>query len=76
MLEVGGNIYDAVSLAVKAALLDTLVPHVRSVTVDGNNIDMDVSDELHDCQKLNVSGAPVMVNYFLIFLVLTLKVYS
>lgn len=62
-MEVGGNVYDAVSLAVKAALSDTLVPHVRSVTIDGNNVDMDVSDELHDCERLNVSGAPVMVNY-------------
>lgn len=57
----GGNIYDAVSLAVKAALTDTLVPHVRSVTVDGNNVDMDVCDELYDCDRLNVVGAPVMV---------------
>lgn len=57
----GGNIYDAVSLAVKVALSDTLVPHVRSVSVDGNNVDMDVSDELYDCGKLNVTEAPVMV---------------
>ncbi|XP_068905513.1 exosome complex component RRP42 [Tenebrio molitor] len=61
LLECGGNLYDAVSIAVKTALWDTRIPLVRSVTVDGSNIDMDVSDELHDCQKLDVSGAPIMV---------------
>lgn len=68
MLEVGGNIYDAVSLAVKAALSDTLVPHVRSVTVDGNYVDMDVSDELYDCKRLQVAGAPVMVLILFLFI--------
>lgn len=63
LLECGGNLYDAVSIAVKTALWDTRIPLVRSVTVDGSNIDMDVSDELHDCQKLDVSGAPIMVKY-------------
>lgn len=53
--------YDAVSIAVKAALWDTRIPLVKSVTVDGNNIDMEVSEELHDCQKLDVTGAPIMV---------------
>ncbi|RZB77498.1 exosome complex component RRP42 [Asbolus verrucosus] len=61
LLECGGNLYDAVSIAVKAALWDIRIPLVKSVTVDGNNIDMDVSEELHNCQKLDVTGAPVMV---------------
>lgn len=53
--------YDAVSIAVKSALWDTKVPLVRSVIIDGNNVDMDVSEELYDCQKLDVIGAPIMV---------------
>ncbi|EEZ99918.1 exosome complex component RRP42 [Tribolium castaneum] len=61
LLECGGNLYDAVSIAVKAALWDTRIPLVKSVTVDGNNVDMEVSDELHDCQKLDVTAAPIMV---------------
>lgn len=61
MLECGGNLYDGVSLAVKAALWDTRIPLVKSVNIDGNNIDMDVSQEIHDCQKLDVEAAPVMV---------------
>lgn len=54
--------YDAVSLAVKAALWDTRIPLVRSVVVDGKEVDMDVSEELSDCQQLDITGAPVMVN--------------
>lgn len=61
ILECGGNLYDAVSLAVKAALWDTKIPFVKSVTVDGNNIDMKVSEEFSDCQKLDVSTAPILV---------------
>lgn len=61
ILECGGNLYDAVSLAVKAALYNTKIPKVRSVTLDGNNVELDVSEELYDCNHLDVSGAPVMV---------------
>lgn len=53
--------YDAVSIAVKAALWDTSIPLVRSVAIDGKDVDMDVSEELSDCKKLDVTGAPVMV---------------
>lgn len=53
--------YDAVSIAVKAALWNTTVPLVRSVCVDGNTIELDVSNELHDCERLNMKTAPVMV---------------
>ncbi|XP_017778507.1 PREDICTED: exosome complex component RRP42 [Nicrophorus vespilloides] len=61
LLECGGNLYDAVSLAVKAALWDTRIPLVKSVVVDGNKVDMEVSDELFDCERLDVTGAPIMV---------------
>ncbi|CAH0546206.1 unnamed protein product [Brassicogethes aeneus] len=61
LLECGGNLFDAVSLAVKAALWNAQLPLVKSVHVDGNNIEMDVSEELYDCQKLDIKNAPVMV---------------
>lgn len=61
MLECGGNLFDAVSLAVKAALWNTQVPLIREVDMDGNNINLNVSDNLNDCQKLDVQNAPVMV---------------
>lgn len=61
ILECGGNLYDAISLAVKAALWNTQVPSIKKVDIDGNNIELNVSDELFDCKKLNVTNAPVMV---------------
>ncbi|XP_018568726.1 exosome complex component RRP42 [Anoplophora glabripennis] len=61
LLECGGNLFDAVSLAVKAALWNTQVPLIREVDTDGNNINLTVSDNLNDCQRLDVQNAPVMV---------------
>ncbi|XP_060519950.1 exosome complex component RRP42 [Cylas formicarius] len=61
ILECGGNLYDAVSLAVKAALHTTKVPLVKSINVDGNNVDLEVSDSVFDCRQLDVKSAPVMV---------------
>lgn len=61
ILECGGNLYDAVSLAVKASLWNTQVPLIKKIDMDGNNIELNVSDELYDCKKLDVTNAPVMV---------------
>ncbi|KAF5303919.1 hypothetical protein FQA39_LY01704 [Lamprigera yunnana] len=61
LLECGGNLYDAVSVAVKAALWNTEVPRVKSVNLDGNAVEMEVSENIHDCIKLDVISAPVMV---------------
>ncbi|KAJ8945342.1 hypothetical protein NQ318_009737 [Aromia moschata] len=60
LLECGGNLFDAVSLAVKAALWNTQVPLIRQIDIDGNNVELKVS-ELSDCQRLDVKTAPVMV---------------
>lgn len=62
ILECGGNLYDAISIAVKAALWNTSIPLVKNVTIDGNNVDMNVSENLNDCVKLDVSTAPLMVS--------------
>lgn len=61
ILECGGNLYDAVSLAVKAAIWNTQIPHIKKIDIDGNNIELSVSDELYDCHRLDVTNAPVMV---------------
>ncbi|KAB0796464.1 hypothetical protein PPYR_10525 [Photinus pyralis] len=61
LLECGGNLYDAVSLAVKAALWNTDIPRVLAVNLDGNNVEMEVSDNIHECVKLDIVPAPVMV---------------
>ncbi|XP_050311854.1 exosome complex component RRP42 isoform X2 [Anthonomus grandis grandis] len=61
ILECGGNLFDAVSLAVKAALFNTQVPKIKNVNIDGDNVDIEVSDNIHDCESLDVLNAPVLV---------------
>ncbi|KAL1517595.1 hypothetical protein ABEB36_001336 [Hypothenemus hampei] len=61
VLECGGNLYDAISLAVKAALFNTQVPKINNMTIDGENVDIDVSENLLDCRRLNVKHAPILV---------------
>ncbi|KAK7601834.1 hypothetical protein V9T40_009275 [Parthenolecanium corni] len=61
ILECGGNLYDAVSLAVKSALFNTQIPKVKAKYIDGVNVDLQLSDDLFECWKLDVSKAPCLV---------------
>ncbi|XP_066256031.1 exosome complex component RRP42 [Euwallacea similis] len=61
ILECGGNLFDAVSLAVKAALYNTQVPKIRAVNIDGDNVEIEVSDNVFDCESLDIIHAPVLV---------------
>ena len=56
-----GNLYDAVSLAVKAALHGTRIPKVKGKYIDGANVDLELSDDLFECWKLDVSEIPCLV---------------
>ena len=46
ILECGGNLFDAVSMAVKAALFATIIPRVSVTNVDGGEPELEVC-----CQK-------------------------
>lgn len=58
----GGNLYDAVSLAVKAAMFNTRIPCVKAVLMDGGNVDLQLSDDPYDCKLLDVGSAPLLVS--------------
>ncbi|GAB6033583.1 hypothetical protein CHUAL_013586 [Chamberlinius hualienensis] len=61
VLECGGNLFDAVSLAVKAALYSTRISNV-SVTVDENGqTELELSDDPFDVKRLIVSDVPCLV---------------
>lgn len=60
LLECGGNLFDAVSLAVKAALFNTKIPNV-TMTKDEGGVELDVSDDPFDFKRLDVSSAPVII---------------
>ncbi|XP_058837034.1 exosome complex component RRP42 [Topomyia yanbarensis] len=61
ILECGGNLFDAVSLAVKAALFNTKLPKVSSAELDGGSMDIILSDDPYDCERLDIGPAPLLV---------------
>ena len=61
ILEVGGNLYDAVSIAVKAALHSTTIPRVKIATIDGGQPELEITDDPLDGYRLNVENSPILV---------------
>ena len=53
--EVGGNLYDAVFLAVKAALHSTRIPVVSVTSVDGGEPELELSDDPFKADRLDLS---------------------
>lgn len=60
ILECGGNLFDAISIAVKAALKDTRIPDL-TVIGDGSEKDIEVSDDPYDVLPIDISNVPVLV---------------
>ncbi|XP_033110029.1 exosome complex component RRP42-like [Anneissia japonica] len=61
VLECGGNLFDAVSLCIKAALADARIPKVTVQMDDEGNQEMDVSDDPHDCYRFKPEMMPLLV---------------
>lgn len=53
--------FDAISLAIKAALYNTRVPAVTAAVMDGGTVDLTLSDDPFACERLNVERVPVLV---------------
>lgn len=60
LLECGGNLFDAASIAVKAALYNTSIPTV-TVTKDEGQVDLEISDDPYDVQRLDMKSSPCIV---------------
>ena len=60
MLEVGGNVVDTLSLGVRAALQSTVLPKL-TVTGEGEEMEIEVSDNPHDSLPINAEGAPIII---------------
>nr|XP_058144795.1 exosome complex component RRP42 isoform X3 [Dasypus novemcinctus] len=61
LLECGGNLFDAISIAVKAALFNTRIPRVRVLEDEEGSKDIELSDDPYDCIRLNVENVPCIV---------------
>ncbi|KAH3772642.1 exosome complex component RRP42-like [Dreissena polymorpha] len=60
VLEYGGNLFDAASIAVKAALFNTSIPTL-TVSHDEGHVEIDLSDDPYDVQRIEVTAAPCIV---------------
>ncbi|XP_048808096.1 exosome complex component RRP42 isoform X2 [Lagopus muta] len=61
LLECGGNLFDAISIAVKAALFNTRIPKVRVLEDEEGSKEIELSDDPYDCIRLNVDDVPCIV---------------
>ncbi|EDW74389.1 uncharacterized protein Dwil_GK21414 [Drosophila willistoni] len=61
ILECGGNLHDAVSLAAKAALYNTKLPRVTASLLDAGITDLIISDNPYDCTRLEIGTVPILV---------------
>jgi exosome complex component RRP42 len=61
ILQCAGNLYDTISLAVKCALFNLRIPRVSSALLDGGNVDLVLSDDPNDCDRLNIESVPILV---------------
>ena len=61
ILEVGGNLYDTVSMAVKAALHSTIIPKVQVNTIDGGQPELELTDDPLDGNRVDVSSSPILI---------------
>jgi len=63
ILECGGNLYDAVSFAVRAALFNTKMPVVRAAIQDAGKPELELSDKVDDYKTIDTSNMPVIVTF-------------
>ena len=60
-MECGGNLFDAVSLAVKSALFATEIPSVKVSSMDGDQPELELSDDPYDTKRLDTLNAPCVI---------------
>ncbi|KAG5678251.1 hypothetical protein PVAND_007943 [Polypedilum vanderplanki] len=61
ILQCAGNLYDAISFAVKSAFYNLRIPRVNSALLDGGNVDLVLSDDPSDCDRLDVQSIPILL---------------
>ncbi|KPP72411.1 hypothetical protein Z043_108592 [Scleropages formosus] len=61
LLQCDGNLLDATSIAVKAALFSTRIPKVHVSEDDEGGKELEISDDPYDCMRLQVEDVPCIV---------------
>ncbi|GLV43027.1 Rrp42 [Carabus blaptoides fortunei] len=52
---------DLTRLSVKAALYDTRIPKINEIKLDGDNIELEISENEAEYEKLDVTNVPIIV---------------
>ena len=60
VLEWSGSVLDVISIAVRAALHNTRIPRLI-VTGEGEEVEVEVSDNPHDSIPVDISHAPIII---------------
>ncbi|KAG2464879.1 EXOS7 protein, partial [Polypterus senegalus] len=61
LLQCDGNLFDAISLAIKAALFSTKIPKVQMMEDEEGTTEIELSDDPFDCVRLNTENVPCIV---------------
>ncbi|XP_005796483.1 exosome complex component RRP42 [Xiphophorus maculatus] len=61
LLQCDGNLYDAISVAIKAALFNTKIPKVHISSDEEGGKEIELSDDPYDCMRLDVENVPCIV---------------
>ncbi|KAF5908054.1 exosome complex component RRP42, partial [Clarias magur] len=61
LLQCDGNLFDAMSIAIKAALFSTRIPRVHISEDEEGGKEIELSDDPYDCMRLNVENVPCIV---------------
>lgn len=56
----GGSLLDALSIGVRAALRSTVLPKL-TVSGEGEEVEIEVSDNPHDVTPVHAEGAPIII---------------
>ena len=62
-IQCGGNLFDAASIALKAALHSTTMPNV-SVSGEGIEMELEISDDPYHVWRLNTSLCPICITLY------------
>lgn len=62
-IQCGGNLFDAASIALKAALHSTTMPNV-SVSGEGIEMELEISDDPYHVWKLNTTLCPICITLY------------
>uniref|UniRef100_A0A3B1J5J7 Exosome component 7 n=1 Tax=Astyanax mexicanus TaxID=7994 RepID=A0A3B1J5J7_ASTMX len=61
LLQCDGNLFDAMSVAIKAALFNTRIPKVQVSEDEEGGKEIELSDDPYDCMRLDVTNVPCIV---------------